>query len=91
MIQQVEYDDLIEGQQYYVVHRLGAFVEGDLIYVGHFFKYPNSIQTFQLNYMLYHFYRYISNYEYYMALKDKYDQTCLNIVLKRLVNESFEW
>jgi hypothetical protein len=91
MLEQVDCDDLEEGQQYYVVHRRGAFVEGDLIYVGHCFKYPNGIQTFQLNEHLYHFYRYVSKYQYYMALKEKYNQTCLTIILKRLVNENFEW
>ena len=91
MLEQVNYDDLVEGQQYYVVHKRGAFVEGNLIYDGkHYFKYPNSKQTFQLVDM-YHFYRYVSKYQYYMALKEKYNQTCLNIVLKRLVNENFEW
>jgi len=91
MIEQVKYDDLVEGQQYYIIHKRGALVEGNLIYVGnHFFKYPNGNQPFQLNDM-YHFYRYVSNYQYYMALKEKYDAKCLNIVLKRLVNEHFEW
>jgi len=84
-------NDLNEGQQYYVVHRRGAVVEGDLIYVGDsHFKYPNGHQRFQLD-ERYYFYRYVSNYEYYMKLKEKYDQSCLNIVLKRLVNENFEW
>ena len=91
MLEQVKYDELNDGQQYYIVHRRGAFVEGDLIYVNHFFKYPNGIQTFQLNENLYYFYRYVSEYQYYMALKEKYNQTCLNIILKRLVNENFEW
>ena len=91
MLEQVKYDDLVEGQKYYVIHRRGAFVEGDLIYCNHFFKYPNGIQLFQLNDRLYYFYRYISKYQYYMALKEKYNQTCLNLVLKRLVNETFEW
>ena len=91
MLERVNYDDLNEGQNYYVIHKRGAVVEGDLIYVGnHFFKYPNSIQIFQIVDM-YYFYRYVSKYQYYMALKEKYNQTCLNIVLKRLVNENFEW
>jgi len=92
MLQQVKHEDLIKGQQYFVVHYKGAIVEGDLIYDGYsFFKYPNSIQSFQMITRLYHFYRYVSKYEYYMALKEKYDSTCLDIVLKRLVNENFSW
>ena len=91
MIEQVKYDDLVKEQQYFVIHKRGAVVEGDLIYHGnHYFKYPNSKSIFQIVDM-YHFYRYVSKYEYYMALKEKYNQTCLNVVLKRLVNENFEW
>lgn len=36
-------------------------------------------------------YRYISDEEYKEKLKEKYNETCLNIVLKQLVNESFAW
>jgi hypothetical protein len=37
------------------------------------------------------YYRYISEQEYKAKLKEKYDDTCLNIVLKRLVDDSFVW
>ena len=37
------------------------------------------------------FYRYVSKEEFYKKVKEKYDVTCLNIVLKRLVDESFVW
>ena len=37
------------------------------------------------------FYRYVSTEEYNKKRKDKYDETCLDIVLKRVVNESFMW
>jgi len=37
------------------------------------------------------FYRYISKEEYYAKVKEKYDAKCLNIILKRLVDESFVW
>jgi hypothetical protein len=85
-------NDLIEGQQYYVIHRRGAVIEGDLIYVGDLhFKYPNSIQTFQINERFYHFYRYVSKEEFYEKLKGKYDSKCLNVVLKGLIDETFEW
>ena len=36
-------------------------------------------------------YKYISDEEYWAKVKEKYDAKCLNIVLKRLVNEYFEW
>ena len=91
MIEQVKYDDLIEAHRYFVIHKHGAVVEGDLIYHGnHYFKYPNSKAIFQIVDM-YHFYRYVTKYEYYMKVKEKYDVNCLDIVLKRLVDESFAW
>ena len=37
------------------------------------------------------FYRYVNREEYYAKVKEKYDATCLNIVLKRLVNDDFRW
>ena len=36
-------------------------------------------------------YRYVNREEFYKKLKEKYDATCLNIVLKRLVNDDFRW
>jgi hypothetical protein len=36
-------------------------------------------------------YRYVSNEEYKEKLKQKYNDTCLNIILKQLVDESFVW
>jgi len=92
MFQQVKFDDLVEGQIYYVVQKKG-FIEGDdMIYLGKsFFRYWDSIHAFQLQERYFNFYRYISKDEYYIKVKEKYDSKCLNIVLKRLVNETFEW
>ena len=36
-------------------------------------------------------YRYVSEEEYRAKIKEKYDAKCLDIVLKRLVDESFQW
>lgn len=36
-------------------------------------------------------YRYVSQEEYWAKVKQKYDTKCLDIVLKRLVDESFQW
>jgi hypothetical protein len=85
-------NDLVEGEKYYVVQYRRAVVEGDLIYIGDsFFKYPNGTNSFQVHERFYDFYRYVSKDEYYMKLKEKYNQKCLDIVLKRLVDESFQW
>lgn len=37
------------------------------------------------------FYRYISKKEFYTKVKEKYDATCLDIILKQLVDETFSW
>ena len=37
------------------------------------------------------FYRYVSEKEYKEKQKEKYDATCLDIVLKRHVDELFSW
>jgi len=85
-------NDLVEGEKYYVVQYRRAVVEGDLIYLGDsFFKYPNGTNSFQVYERFYDFYRYVSKDEYYMKLKEKYNQKCLDIVLKRLLDESFQW
>jgi hypothetical protein len=36
-------------------------------------------------------YRYVSDEEYKIKMKEKYDSSCLDIILKRLVDESFTW
>ena len=37
------------------------------------------------------FYRYVSTEEYREKIREKYNSTCLNIVLKQLIDESFDW
>ena len=84
-------DDLVKGETYHVVQTSG-FIEGDMIYLGgSFFRYWNGINSFQVHQRYYNFYRYVTKHEYYTKVKEKYDKTCLDIVLKRLVNENFEW
>jgi len=83
---------LIEGQTYHVLQKNNGFIEGDMIYLGgSFFRYWNCIQSFQMHQRYHNFYRYVTKHEYYMKVKEKYDQTSLDIVLKRLVNENFQW
>jgi len=47
--------------------------------------------TIEMDVTLLDFYRYVSKKEFYEKVKKKYDQTCLSIVLKRLVNDDFRW
>jgi hypothetical protein len=48
-------------------------------------------QTVEMDVTLLDFYRYVSKKEFYAKVKEKYDQTCLNIILKRIVNDDFRW
>jgi hypothetical protein len=91
MLEQIDCDRLIKGQMYCVIHNFLERKE-NLIFDGYsFFKYPDSNYSFQLHLSANNFYRYVSDAEYYAKLKEKYDSKCLDIVLKRLVNETFSW
>ena len=92
--------DFIQGTTYYLVYNDdGALTNiGDGLFerytdysktAGWFYITPKGIMwvTFA-NYIIY---RYVSKEEYYAKLKEKYDVTCLNIVLKRLVDDMFKW
>jgi hypothetical protein len=91
MIQLVHPNELVKGELYYVIHNFLKRKENLLFDGFSFFKYPDSTFSFQLHLSANTFYRYISKEEYLKKVKEKYDQTCLNIVLKRLIDESFEW
>ena len=55
------------------------------------FLYRQATPITCQDYLIGHFYRYVSKEEFYAKVKEKYDQTCLSIVLKRLVNDDFRW
>jgi len=104
MYQQVEEDELINGSNYYVKRKKrknnmniknfhgmfnGSDFEGFV-----WFKICNelneSIDSIELDTELNTFYRYVSKEEFYAKVKEKYDAKCLNIILKRLVDETFQ-
>ena len=86
---------LVKGEKYCVKIRNG-FME-DLIFT----KYASNTGVwfdnisghygylFELNEI--NIYKRVSHEDFLKKRKEKYDHTCLNIVLKRLVNETFEW
>jgi hypothetical protein len=91
MLELIDCDHLIKGQMYYTIHNLSKQKE-ILIFDGYsFFKYPDRDDSFQIHLRMNTFYRYINKEEYYAKLKEKYDNKCLNIVLKNLVDGTFEW
>ena len=94
MIELVDKYTLIPGNHYYVkgiyprsIKRVECIFdnyEDDTVWL-------TSNLNIRLYLAFYDFYRYVSREEFYAKVKEKYDQTCLNLVLKRLVNDDFTW
>ena len=102
MIELVDKDTLKKGEKYYVkkeklfVHSrkikdFDCIFDGYGEYEGFVWVKLSDLLDVELDLDMNTFYRYISKEEYYAKVKEKYDHKCLNIVLKRLVNETFEW
>jgi hypothetical protein len=94
MIELVDKYTLVKGIRYYVkgiyprsiktVECIFDTYEDDTVWL-------TSNLHIRLYLAFYDFYRYVSKEEFYKKVKEKYDQTCLNIVLKRIVNNDFRW
>lgn len=94
MIELVDKYSLVKGTRYYVkgTHPRSIrcfdctfdYYEDDTVWL-------TSTLTIRLYLAFYHFYRYVSKEEFYEKVKEKYDATCLDIILKRLVNDDFRW
>ena len=98
MIELVDKYTLTKGEKYYVKrkrflqsHPLNNFICIFDEYVDEDFVFVTTILDIKIDLHLNEFYRHVSKEEYYVKLKEKYNNTCLNIILKRLVNETFEW
>ena len=91
MLELIDSDNLVKGQMYYVKHEFLERIDDLIFDGGSFFKYPDNNYSFRLHLRANTFYRYVTKEEYYAKVKEKYDQTSLNIILKRLVDESFLW
>ena len=104
MYQEVQEDELINGEKYYVKRKkrknnmniknfYGMFNGSDFegfVWFKIYNELNESIDSIELDAQLNTFYKCISKEEYYAKLKDKYDHKCLNIILKRLIDESFQ-
>ena len=105
MYQEVQEDELINGENYYVKRKKrrnnmniknfhGLFNGSDFegfVWFKIYNEFNEPIDSIELDSQLNTFYRYVSKEEFYAKLKEKYDHKCLNIILKRLIDESFEW
>jgi len=92
MLEEVDINQLIIGQSYFI--NRNEWDLGEVIFNG--YQYPivwvtfidkNILCKLEINNT---FYRCVSKEEYYKKIKEKYDAKCLNIILKRLVNETFQ-
>ena len=98
MIEIVDKYTLTKGEKYYVKrkkrlhsHPLNNFICIFDEYIDEEFVWVSTMLDIKLDLELNDFYRYISKKEFYAKVKEKYDSKCLNIILKRLVDESFVW
>jgi hypothetical protein len=94
MLELIDGNDLIINDYYYVKckkeNRHVQFLEYHILGGTNFavcLHMNNVICLYTHN----RYYKYISKKDYFEKLKEKYDAKCLNIVLKRLVDESFQW
>lgn len=78
------YEFEVVFKSYYVFHRECDYCDNcDAILVDNKSSYLMDIH--------WEFHRVITEKEYMAKVREKYNQTVLNIVLKRLVNEEFIW
>lgn len=56
--------------------------------IGTTWKYKGIKWHMESNHL---YYKYVSNKVYMQKIKEKYDENALKIVLKKIVNEDFEW
>jgi hypothetical protein len=101
MIELVDKESLIKGVKYHVkrekqivhsrcIKEFDCIFDGYSYYEGFAWVKLTDFLDAELILELNKFYRYISKEEYYSKLKKKYDHKCLNIILKRLVDETFQ-
>jgi len=86
-----------QGEKYIV--KSNNHILGEMIFLNYQYAGNQKYVTFDclyrskvwLNNSNVSIFRYITKDEYITKVKEKYDATCLAIILKRLIDESFEW
>ena len=100
MFELIEVLDMKEGEMYFL-KKLDCII-GEVIFVKYqtpangsqkfaTFRYPYMSGYSHIWLSIISVYRYVSEKEYFAKVKEKYDAKCLDIVLKRVVNETFKW
>jgi len=98
---EVEKDKLIVGEKYYVkrkkrfqsmyIKNFHGIFDGDNFEGMGFIWFRIDSKLIELDTDLNTFYKCVSKEEFYKKVKEKFDLKCLNIILKRLIDESFQW
>jgi hypothetical protein len=105
LFKRINKNKLIKGEMYYIKDPMYKckneywryyaifkhYEEGETETSHAYFKYANSPQWFQQYLPPTIVYRCVTREEFYKKVKEKYDRKCLNIILKRLLDESFQW
>jgi hypothetical protein len=91
--------DMKEGEMYFIKNR--EFIIGEVLFAKYHqtnnnqpfivFRYPYISGCSYVRVKDISIYRYVSEEEYWTKVKEKYNSKCLDIVLKRLIDESFQW
>ncbi len=94
MLEEVEINQLIIGHSYFI--NRNEWDLGDVVFNG--YQCPVVWVTFidknihcQLDIHQTKFYIPVTEENYYAKVKEKYDAKCLKIILKRLIDDSFQW
>lgn len=99
MLEEIDGWDLIPGEYYFIRNHILNEVYTKqlfLLYTEANYSRPSGIfygkiksidEKYIIRLDLFKFYRYVSPEEYREKVKEKYNVTCLNIVLKRLVDD----
>uniref|UniRef100_A0A6C0D2P1 Uncharacterized protein n=1 Tax=viral metagenome TaxID=1070528 RepID=A0A6C0D2P1_9ZZZZ len=100
MFEEIDGWNLIPGEIYYIKSPFGGRCNiGKALMIRYIQKSDeNASGVFNANFgkclielRCWKFYRYVSDEEYKEKVKGKYDETCLNVILKRLIDDSFVW
>jgi hypothetical protein len=100
MIKKIDGWDLIPGELYIIKSIGGAITIGEVKFVRYTERnYERPVGLFDahilgmclINHNDWVFYTFVSSEEYKKKIREKYDSTCLDIILKRLINETFTW
>lgn len=99
MFELIDVASMKEGTMYFL-KKLDTII-GELVFVKYqtlqngyryaTFVYPYHSIYSHMCLSIISVYRDVSEEEYRKKIKEKYDTKCLDILLKRLVDESFEW